>query len=297
MTALAAFLLALYAGLVGAALPGALARAAWPQRAPALALAAWFGLAATFTVAVALAGYHLALSGSRAHAHGLLALFEPGAPVSGAEGPAVLVPIVLGAAWPLARIVRAARRARHDRATHLDRLTLAGRPDPQLGAVLLDHPVPVAYCLHRGPVVISSGTVAQLTDGQLRAVVQHERAHLAGRHHVLLVAGAGLADAFRALPLGRGLRAHVAPLLEMLADDRAARTCRPEDLAAAMCEVGALRPSPATLPAGGARTLLRMRRLLRPAPRLRFAVRLVTVALIALGPLAPYLLTCGPTPG
>ncbi|MFE4973268.1 M56 family metallopeptidase [Kitasatospora sp. NPDC056651] len=298
MTVLAACVLGLYAALAGALLPGRLARAHWPQRAPGLALTAWFGLAATFTVAVALTAYHLALAGPRAHAHGLLALFEPGARAAGAEGPAVLVPIVLAAAWPLTRIAAATRRARRDRAEHLDLLTLAGRADPALGAVLLDHPAPVAYCLHRGPVVISSGTVARLTDGQLRAVIAHERAHLAGRHHLLLALGAGLADAFRRLPLGRALRAQVAPLLEMLADDRAARGCRPEDLAAAMCEVGSLRPSPATLPAGGgARTLLRMRRLLRPAPRLRPAARLVTVALIALGPLVPYLLTCGPTPG
>ncbi|WP_316520020.1 M56 family metallopeptidase [Kitasatospora brasiliensis] len=298
MTVLAALVLALYAVLAGVLAPGRLARAAWPQRAPRLALTAWLALAAAFTAAVALTAYHLALTGPGAHAHGLLALLEPGTRAAGPEGPAVLVPIALAAAWPLARIAAAARRARRDRTEHLERLTLAGRTDPGLGAVLLDHPTPVAYCLHRGPVVISSGTVARLTDGQLYAVIQHERAHLAGRHHLLLTLGAGLADAFRGLPLGRGLRAQIAPLLEMLADDRAARSCRPEDLAAAMCEVGTPHPSPATLPAGGgSRTLLRMRRLLRPAPRPRPAVRLVALALIALAPLVPYLLTCGPTPG
>ncbi|MDH6139986.1 MULTISPECIES: M56 family metallopeptidase [Kitasatospora] len=294
MTALAAALvLALYAVLVGTVAPRRLARAHWPQRAPRLALAVWYGLAATFTVACSLAAYHLTLTGP--HAHGLLALFDSDAP-SAAEGPTVLLPVGLGALWPLGAIAAAARRARRERADHLDRLALAGRRDAALDAVLLDHPTPAAYCLARGPVVVSSGALAGLPSGQLNAVLEHERAHLTGRHHLLLTVSSGLSRALWRLPLAHGLRQQTATLLELMADDRAARRCSAEDLAAAVCEVATAVPSATALAAGGAGALLRIRRLLRPAPPLRLPVRLAVLAAIALGPTVPYLLTCGPIP-
>jgi hypothetical protein len=40
--------------------------------------------------------------------------------------------------------------------------------------------------------------------------------------------------------------------------------------------------------------MLRIRRLLRPAPPLRLPVRLAVLTAVALGPTVPYLLTCGP---
>ncbi|WBP85099.1 M56 family metallopeptidase [Kitasatospora cathayae] len=294
MTALAALALAAYAALVGAGLPPLLARAAWTRRSPALALAAWYGLAVTFTVSCALAAYHLVLSGS--HTHGLLGLFEPGSPTA-PEGPTILLPVAAGMAWPLASVAAAGHRARRDRAAHLDKLALAGRFDEELDAMLLDHPIPVAYCLPRGPVVVSSGALCALTSGQLGAALLHERAHLSGRHHLLLTVSSGLADAFWKLPLAHGLRTHTAVLLEMMADDRAARTSSAEDLATAICEVASPERSAVTLAAGGGTsTILRMRRLLRPEPRIRPALQLAVLMLITLGPALPYLLTCGPTP-
>jgi hypothetical protein len=49
-----------YAAAVGFAAPRLLLRSTWPHRAPVLAVAIWHGLSVSFTVAVALAAYHLA---------------------------------------------------------------------------------------------------------------------------------------------------------------------------------------------------------------------------------------------
>jgi Zn-dependent protease with chaperone function len=105
----------------------------------------------------------------------------------------------------------------------------AGRPTAGAGrrtaAVVIDAAAPVAYCVWGRPatIVLSSGALEVLNPAQLAAVLAHERAHLAGRHHLLIAITRGLAAAFPAVPLfGRGLD-HVARLSEMCADDAAAR--------------------------------------------------------------------------
>ena len=89
-------------------------------------------------------------------------------------------------------------------------LTLAGRTQPGLpGVTVLDHPVPLAYCLpgrvgrRRGPVVITTATLEQLEPAQLQAVLAHERAHQARRHHALLLVAQALGIGFPWLPAAR----------------------------------------------------------------------------------------------
>ena len=52
----------------------------------------------------------------------------------------------------------------------------------------MDHPRPMAYCLagRQPTVVLTTGTLSVLDPGQLAAVLAHERAHLASRHHLLM---------------------------------------------------------------------------------------------------------------
>lgn len=59
-----------YAAAVGVLAPRVMLRGGWPHRAPVLAAAAWFALAASFCVCVALAALHLATPD--AHLHGIL---------------------------------------------------------------------------------------------------------------------------------------------------------------------------------------------------------------------------------
>ncbi len=95
----------------------------------------------------------------------------------------------------------------------------------EVGAVVLDSPRPAAYCVVGRPatIVLTSGTIALLGPGQLRAVIAHERAHLAGRHNTLILLTRALSQSVPGVPLFRGAAERVAVLAEMCADDRAAR--------------------------------------------------------------------------
>lgn len=126
------------------------------------------------------------------------------------------------------------------------------------------------------------------------AVLEHERAHIAGRHHLLKVVVDAFSRAFRGLPLARHVKEQTNLLLEMIADDRALRCHSREVLATAMCEVAAGRAPQVALGAGGSGALIRLRRVLIPQPRPhRSAWLAVVVATVAM-PLLPLLVACGP---
>jgi hypothetical protein len=139
------------------------------------------------------------------------------------------------------REIRAVRRRHHDM---LDLVTTArtGLDD----VCVLDHPLPIAYCLPVGdrPIVVSSGALASLDEPQLAAVLAHERAHLRGRHHLILT----LVDAFGGvLPWSatfRQARTTLPALLEHAADDAAAGRFGRATVAQALRRL-AIMPSPA----------------------------------------------------
>ena len=89
---------------------------------------------------------------------------------------------------------------------------------------MLDHPVPVAYCLPglRSRLVLSAGVLDALEPAAVQAVLAHERAHLRERHDLVVlpfVAWGATA------PFVRGMvcaQLAVAALVEMRADDVAA---------------------------------------------------------------------------
>lgn len=99
--------------------------------------------------------------------------------------------------------------------------TLAALPDASEVAVLTDE-VPYAYALPGSPgrILVSTGMLSGLNEAERRALIAHERAHLAGKHHRLLltVQLAGCAN-----PLLRPLRSAVGYGTERWADEEAAR--------------------------------------------------------------------------
>lgn len=302
MTTVAA--LAVYAALVGVAVPPLLSRARWAHRAPVLAVVAWQGLMATFVVATTLAVYHLVVAEQHAH-DGLVGLLTvcglvTGAPSSGAAptvadvlalaAPAVIV--LLPAGW----LVCCAWRAHRARQRHLDLLTVVGEPAPEYDATVVDHEVPAVYCLpgRFRRVVVTRGALDVLSEDQLRAVLEHERAHIQGRHYLLHLLADAFSRAFPGLPLARHVKEQTALLVEMIADDRALRFHRREVLATAMYEVAAGRVPQAALGAGGTGALIRLRRVLVPQPRPHRATRLGVVTATVTAPLLPLLVACGP---
>lgn len=139
---------------------------------------------------------------------------------------------VTGAAALTALTARSSRTVRDQvlqrtRATeqHADTVRIVGRRDALVDIVWLPHPVPLAYSIggRGGFVVATDGLRTHLSEREVSAVMAHERAHLTGKHHRILVVTSALARAFALVPLFARAPAAVATLLE-LAADRAAVT-------------------------------------------------------------------------
>jgi Zn-dependent protease with chaperone function len=214
------------------------------------------------------------------------AFFE--VPLGAAAAAATLTAAVL--AWRYGRALhRAGRRTR----AHAEAARIAGRPLPVKGdgeaggaTVVLDAPQRAAYCVPGRPaaIVLTSGALAVLDGAQLAAVLAHERAHLAGRHHLLISLSRGLAVSFPGVPAFTRGPAEVARLAELCADDAAARrTGRPALVAALLAMgTGTAVPAPALAVTSGAVTA-RVHRLLDPPRRgrhARYGLALVTVMLL-----------------
>ncbi|MFD8644170.1 MULTISPECIES: M56 family metallopeptidase [Streptomyces] len=292
-----------YAAVVGIAAPRLMVRSAWPHRAPALGAAIWLALMVSFTLATALAASQLATPTEHLHA-GLVGLLHAcglgtGAPVAPnpttADRLALAMPLAVVTAIVGAFLFHLAR-AGLTRARHRDRLDKVGVRSDRLRATVLMHGTPAAYCLPglRSRIVVSDAAVRLLTEEQLDAVLEHERAHVAGRHHLLIAAAEAFATVFPWLPLARRARAEMAVLLEMIADDRALRSHSHEALATAMYEMAAGRAPKGAFGAGGSAAVLRMKRILGPrrAPHPALWGSVASVALAV--PLLPLLVACPP---
>jgi Zn-dependent protease with chaperone function len=153
-------------------------------------------------------------------------------------------------------------------------------------AVVLDAPQPIAYCVPGRPatIVLSSGALDVLDPAQLAAVLAHERAHLAGRHHLLITLTRGLGASFPAVPLFTQGPQEVARLAEMCADDAAARHSGRPTLIAALLAMGTGSAVPvAALAAASCAITARLQRLLEPPGRSRrasYGLALVIVTLL-----------------
>ncbi|HEV2259488.1 MAG TPA: M56 family metallopeptidase [Streptosporangiaceae bacterium] len=291
-------ILAGYAVAAGFGAPAALRRG-WVRRSPRIAVAGWLTLAASWLAAAPLAvlAFVVPLTWPSA---GMRAAGNPGGTPAAVVAGTLVAAVVLRASWHLSRGLARAHRGYR---AHAALVAAAGRADQALGAVILDDDTPAAYCLPRGRhrVVISAGALALLGPGQLQAVLAHERAHLRGRHHLMLTAAAALARAFPVIPLFAYAPAELAVLAEMTADDTAARRHDPADLAAALVTL-ATASSPATvLTAGGTAAIARIQRLLAPPPgpgpaarAARLAAALTALALAAAIAFLPLVIAaCG----
>jgi Zn-dependent protease with chaperone function len=285
-----ALLVFCYVVAVAWILPRPLRRLSEPGASPRLALAAWL-TAMVSVLALAMAALGLlartAVAGWPAFARTVCesvsagtcspAVYRSAAYELGLAGVAFLggmTMIVLG--W---RYGRNLRRASVRTRAHAEAARITGRPvegrDP---AFVLDAEQPAAYCVPGRPpaIVLTTGALAVLDPDQLTAVLAHERAHLSGRHHLLLAATRALAAVAPAVPLFARGTDEVGRLAEMRADDVAVRYAggKPgyeqgrRTLLAALLAMGtgmAVPQAPATwLAATGGVVAARVRRLAEP---------------------------------
>ncbi|MDQ6753465.1 MAG: M56 family metallopeptidase [Actinomycetota bacterium] len=269
----------------------------WLERSPRIGIAAWQALSASLVLTVLLAGVALAVPEIpwttdlaeffRACAMALRERYStPGGAIVSATGGAAALAVLARVGYSLARgLVTAARTSRRQ----LQALAIVARPHHKFDALVIEHPCAAAYCLpgrHR-QVVLTSAALAALDRGQLAAVLAHEHAHLHGRHHLILAAAEALQHAFPGVPAFREARTALGGLVEMLADDTAARSSDRLTVATALVRLAEHGLTPAAaLGAGGESAVSRVRRLVAPARPLgtgrTLVAMLATGALLAL---------------
>ncbi|HEY4465900.1 MAG TPA: M56 family metallopeptidase [Streptosporangiaceae bacterium] len=308
--------LLLYAACVGTFGSRVLGRTRWTARAPLLAIVTYLTAAGSVIAALGLAGLTLAvpttaLGGGLSHLIGACVLrlrdtyATPGGATVAGLGLTLAGAVVARTAVTAVTVLRAAGR---QAMRHAQTARLVGVHQPALGAVLLEHPQPAAYCVAGRPptVVLTTGAIEALGPDQLNAVLAHERAHLAGHHHLLLAMARIGRQVLPFLPLMKDANVQVARLVELHADDAARGASGPRPLAAALVILAtASSPAPA-LAAAATDTLQRIHRLLQPAeplgPARRHMLRaaaaalVVIPALVALAP-AAVALALGRVPG
>jgi Zn-dependent protease with chaperone function len=226
------------------------------------------------------------------------AAYELGLAVTAFLGGVVMIAL----AW---RYGRSLRRARSRTRAHAEAARITGhRAGGTNAPFVLDATVPAVYCVPGQPptIVVTTGALAVLGPQQLAAVLAHERAHLAGRHHLLLAVTRCLAAVAPLVPLFARGGTEVARLAEMRADDVAARRGGRRVLLTALLAMSTgvtAGPAPAAwLPATGGVVADRIRRLTQPPDAARgarygLALAALTVTIVAASALVPVFALAG----
>lgn len=291
--------LVVFAVLVATLAPRLLVRSSWPDRCPRLGITAWQAVSLSVVTAVVLAGAALALPALSFSADlaellsacvmALRAQYAtPGDVALSTTGAVLAVTVVARAGYCLiAGLVSGAREQRRQ----VDGVNLIARRHEGCDALVVDDAAAAAYCLpgHRQQVVLTTGALAALDGDQLTAVLAHERAHLRGRHDLVLATSAALQRAFPQVPALRDAHRELTRLVEMLADDVAARRNDRLTIATALVRLAEVSAPVAALGAGGSTSLTRVRRLVAPAHPLgttRSVIAALATAALLLTPVA-----------
>ena len=299
-----ALLLGGYAAVLAAVGPRLLGWRGWTERAPRLGIWAWQALTASVFVSVALAGLVLAVptvpvGGVSGMVQACLSALReqfsaPGRAAVAGTGAVLGVVVLVRTGWCLAAGLL---RARRERTRHARQLVIVAAARPDLGVVVLCDARPVAYCLpgrgHR--IVVSTAALAALGPQELTAVIAHERAHIGGRHHLVLAYAEALERAFPRVRLFRAGAAELRRLVEMAADDAAANRTDALTLAGALLDMAGARTPAAALAAAGGDAADRVRRLLDPRRPLSRAVGAVAVLAGGVALAVPLVLALQPS--
>jgi Zn-dependent protease with chaperone function len=257
--------------------PALLARAKWPLRAPRAAMVLWQAIAvaavlSTFSAGIAIAS-RLFVPGpdGRPTATLIGAIGRLGWPLWALDVAVFALTLVVGARLAIA-VIRVAISTRRRRAHHRMLVDLLGvSPDAVSARAyargrdlrILEVAQPLAYCVPgvRSRVVVSEGALESLTETEVAAILSHERAHLRARHDLVLEAFTAAHAAFPRFVRSASALDAVQLLVELLADDAAVRVAGRAPLARALVTCASGRTPLGALAAGGAHTLLRVRRL------------------------------------
>ncbi|MEV6772273.1 M48 family metalloprotease [Nocardia sp. NPDC051030] len=261
--------------------PTLLSKATWPYRSPRAALVLW--------QAIALAAVLSAFGSGLAIASRLLVPGPDGRPTTtpSKEIDALGLPLwlalvavfaltlLIGARliWSAIRVGIHTRRRRARHRMLVDLLDQSGVQRKSADIRVLAATEPIAYCLPglRRRVVLSQGTVTNLSDEELTAIVSHERSHLRARHDLVLEAFTAAHEAFPRVVRSKSALDSVKLLIELLADDSAVKVTGPTPLARALVACSNSTAPQGAMAVGGPTTLIRIQRLAGPIGDLRIA--------------------------
>lgn len=281
--------------------PRVLVDRSWVYQSPVLGLTAWYAALFSVTSAMGLAAGSLVVPWPRT-VDALCSVWRWCAEALSGEygllghvaGGLVVGLVLLAAGRVVFVVVRSARSVASERRRHRDAVRMVGQHSPRLGVTVLEHAGPAAYHVpgRSRRIVVTSGALALLSEGELAAVVAHERAHASGRHHVLRDGARLLERAFPRIALFTTAREQIARLVEMRADEVAGVRHAPIDLARALVAMATASASAAPargLAATGGDAVERMHRMLQPPAPLRRVARgglLAAMTAVAMLPLA-----------
>lgn len=197
---------------------------------------------------------------------------------------AMVLPLVLLAAWALTRARQIARAHRSMRRT-LSSNSLGEGPG---GSVIVGGTdvIVAAAGLVRPEIVLSTGALTILDDEELDAGIAHERGHIARSHRWWLALAEVCGSVARLVPGTKLAMKQFCFHLERDADQWAvARTRNPLALASAICKTGSASLGGAALALNGTAAEDRVDQLLAPAAEMRmnaFAQKLATTLAMAL---------------
>ncbi|MFE3445669.1 M56 family metallopeptidase [Nocardia sp. NPDC059180] len=261
--------------------PALLARSKWTYRTPRAALVLW--------QAIALAAVLSAFGSGLAIASELLVPGADGRPTTSPtdEIDALGLPLWLAYVFVFAltlmvgaRLIYASIRVgvhtRRRRARHRMLVDLLDQSGPERRAAdirVLAASEPIAYCLPglRQRVVVSAGTLDNLDERELTAILSHERSHLRARHDLVLEAFTAAHEAFPRFVRSKSALDSVKLLIELLADDSAVKVTGPKPLARALVACSKSSAPQGALAVGGPSTLIRIQRLSGPLGDMRIA--------------------------
>jgi beta-lactamase regulating signal transducer with metallopeptidase domain len=279
---------------------GPLARSGWVRRAPRLGVLAWHGVVYGLGAAVILAAVTAMVHWDRSHdvlchawevcadalrgAHG-------GTAQVGAIVGAILLAALLGRLLVGAVTVMTGRRRQRQALEGLVEITAAVVPARGVTVVACPHPAAYLVPGNRAEVVLTTAALERLSGEEIDAVLAHERAHADGRHYWLQASTQVFARAFPRLPAFATAARQIERLLEMRADDVAARTTSRLTLARAMVAMaGPGQPSaPSSLRLDGGDAVERLHRLLDPPAPLPRAAQVLGAVLVTVLPTVPVI--------
>ncbi|WP_030611338.1 M56 family metallopeptidase [Streptomyces sclerotialus] len=306
-----------YAVLLGGPVARLLTHARWVTRFPQAALRSWHACALSLLASVV--GF-LLLVAHDLWEHAMVWLFRADEPlIHDAYGGswlvadiprAALVVLFLGSVTLIGLTLRSLLRLRRERNRYRLTADALGEHvrihDPDVR--VLKHTDPAVFCIpgarDASRIVVTTAAMNMLSDPELAAALEHERAHLKYRHHRAFLVADVLTSAFGWSGLSRGYAQQVRRLAEMAADDQAAQRHGRRAVASALLEMCAVGPTATVsgLPAmTGTDPAERIRRLVKAtpthakalAPALSSAVTAVVLALPVALALAPAALLAG----